>query len=243
MKVELVRLPDPVTLAETVAERWISVLRSIPPLSTVSAALSGGRIANDFFNALHRRFDPCLSGVHYFWGDERCVPPTHAESNYASARTRFLDPCQIPPSQIHRIKGEASPEAAVADAEAELCRIADLNSNGVPVLDWVFLGLGEDGHVASLFPGETPPEHRSPVYRFVRGPKPPPERITLDYQAITQARNVWVLVSGPGKEEALRESLRPPGATPLARIIQNRAGTAVFTDQPEHLEARPRNQE
>jgi 6-phosphogluconolactonase len=90
--------------------------------------------------------------------------------------------------------------------------------------------MGEDGHVASLFPGENPsPLGAEAVYRAVSAPKPPPVRITLDYAAIQAARQVWVLVSGPGKEEALMESLALRN-TPLARVMSQRGETLIFTD-------------
>jgi 6-phosphogluconolactonase len=134
--------------------------------------------------------------------------------------------------RIHRIRGEASPEEAAQHAEAELCRIAPLNGDGQPVLDLIFLGMGEDGHVASLFPGE--PETAlsdKAVYRVVRNsPKPPPVRITLGYATIAAARQVWVLASGAGKETALRESLKPEGQTPLARVLRSCPQAKVFTD-------------
>jgi 6-phosphogluconolactonase len=95
----------------------------------------------------------------------------------------------------------------------------------------VFLGLGENGHVASLFPEESESEMADPaVYRAVVAVKPPPRRITLGYAALAAARQVWVLASGAGKEDALRDSLAPNGRTPLARVLQRRAQTRIFTD-------------
>ena len=100
------------------------------------------------------------------------------------------------------------------------------------VLDLIFLGMGEDGHVASLFP-DAPPEIlscASPFLAIENSPKPPPRRITLSYAAIAAARQVWALVSGAGKQAALRESLRPGGQTPLARVLQSRSRTTIFCD-------------
>jgi 6-phosphogluconolactonase len=84
--------------------------------------------------------------------------------------------------------------------------------------------------VASLFPGDTEALETPAVYRAVTGPKPPPRRITLGYPVLAAAREVWVLASGVGKQEALQASLTPPGDTPLARVLQSRSNTEIFTD-------------
>lgn len=197
-------------------------------------AVSGGRIAKDFFTSLARLTHEqgrSLAQVHFFWADERCVPPDDAESNYRSAAELLIVPLGLPVQNVHRLRGEDDPDRAAQAAEAELRRWAAASSGSQPVLDLVLLGMGEDGHVASLFPGE--PEEvmgSGAVYRPVIASKPPPRRITLGYGAIAAAREVWVLASGVGKEAALRESLSPTGTTPLARVLQSRASTRIFTD-------------
>ena len=98
------------------------------------------------------------------------------------------------------------------------------------LLDLVFLGMGEDAHVASLFPGDTEAIESRAVYRAVTGSKPPPRRITLGYPALAASREVWVLASGEGKAEALRTSLAKGGDTPLARVLQSREHTEILTD-------------
>ena len=99
-------------------------------------------------------------------------------------------------------------------------------------MDLVFLGLGEDGHVASLFPGE--PEGlaaSTAIYRAAaNSPKPPPNRVTLGYSTIAAARKVWMFASGSGKEAPLRASLSPDGTTPFARVLKARQDTRIFTD-------------
>ena len=232
-KFELISFADDRALAQAAANAWLEDLGARRE-GPYCVALSGGRIAKSFFTAVAARAGADgsrLREVHYFWGDERCVAPEDAESNFRAARELFLVPLNIEEKKIHRLRGEASIECAVAVGEAELCRLAPLDANGQPVLDMILLGMGEDGHVASLFPGETEAVMGGKaVYRAVTASKPPPHRITLGYAAIAAARQVWVLASGAGKEVALRESLRPGGRTPLARVLGLRPMTRIFTD-------------
>lgn len=236
-KIKLVSFRSAVELANLVADEWLRQIAMRPPGSgNYCVALSGGRIAKTFSSAVAtlakaRKVD--FRGVHFFWGDERCVPPGDAESNFAIAQQLIFTPLAIPETQIHRIRGEDEPKRAATDAEAELRRFASASRDGQPVFDMIFLGIGEDGHTASLFPTE-PVEMVSnkAVYRAVIGSKPPPRRITLGYQTIAAADQVWVLASGAGKENALRESLKPDAQTPLGRVLNLRTHTKIYTDIP-----------
>jgi 6-phosphogluconolactonase len=200
-----------------------------------TVALSGGRITEAFFREVVRQSgasSTAFAKVHFFWADERCVPPTDTQSNFKLADELLLQPLGIPMERIHRLRGEDEPLTAAHAAEAELrtaCRDAQ---DGQPVLDLVFLGMGEDGHVASLFPREPEAMTRdAAVYRAVfNSPKPPPTRLTLGYRALAAAREVWVLASGKGKEAALLASLEDGGRTPLGRVIGMRQRTRVFMD-------------
>ena len=235
--VELLTFPDELALARAAAEAWLGKiaeahLHGLPH----TVALAGGRAARSLFPAVaegSRARAISLSTVHFFWGDERCVPPNDPESNFASARHLLLQPLGIAGEKIHRIAGEKSSDTAAREAVAELRRIAPPGANGMPVLDLVFLGMGEDGHVASLFPEESAAMLSAPeIYRPVIATKPPPHRITLGYGPLAAAREVWVLVSGRDKTAALKKSLAPDGHTPLARLLRLRAHTRIFTDIP-----------
>jgi 6-phosphogluconolactonase len=221
-------------LARAAASAWLDELAVNRAGPAHCVALSGGRIAKTLFASVVESANHpigALGNVHFFWADERCVTPDNAESNFGVARELLFAPLSIPNEHLHRIRGEDSTDFAVAEAEAEICRIAPLTADGQPVLDLIFLGMGEDGHVASLFPGEAESVMTGrAVYRAVTAAKPPPQRITLGYAAIATARQVWVLVSGPGKEAALRDSLSTSGQTPLARVIKSRPQTRIYTD-------------
>ena len=199
-----------------------------------SVALPGGRVAGQFFSklaALSAENREALERVQFFWGDERCVPPDDPESNFGLARDRLLAPLGIPEARIHRIRGELAPDQGARQAAEELCALVPAGPMKQPELDLVLLGMGENGHVASLFPEEPEQVRRSPaVFRPVVTTKPPPVRVTLGYPAICAARLVWVLVSGPGKEAALRQSLFEENATPLGRVLALHPETVIWTD-------------
>lgn len=219
--IEHIRFEDAEGLATEAASRWLA---EVEPRS--SAAISGGRIAKDFFDELARQAGERLREVDFFWADERCVPPDDPDSNFLLAKTHLFDPLSLDSGRIHRIEGELDPPAAAEKAEAEIRRVCGLT----PILDWIFLGMGEDGHVASLFPEESESDRQSSaVFRPVVATKPPPNRITLGYDAIAAAKQVWVLASGAGKAEILEASLSGRLETPLARVLQSRRHTLIFS--------------
>jgi 6-phosphogluconolactonase len=235
MAFELIPLANAGALAVAAAAEWLKDVEARQVGGKpYCVALSGGRIARGFASAvaeLARARNPTLDPVQFFWSDERCVPPDDPESNFSIAQELIFLTLGIPAQRIHRIRGEAEAELAAREAETELRRVAVQESEGQPVLDLAFLGMGEEGHVASLFPGEPEAVLASPaVFRPVVVPKPPPQRITLGYPALAAARQVWVLVSGVAKQGALRESLAPTGRTPLARVLRLRSQTRIFTD-------------
>ena len=222
-------------LASDVANRWLDEIEKANRIGKRHCvALSGGRITRNLFGSLvqqARTRAVRFNEVHFFWADERCVPPEDPESNFKLAHELLFVPLKIQDEQVHRIQAEDSPERSVKTAERELRRIASLNSAGQPSLDLVLLGMGEDGHVASLFP-DAPAEIVNYPGSFLvvkNSPKPPPLRISISYAAIAAARQVWVLVSGAGKESAFGESLGSSGKTPLARVLQIRQKTSIFS--------------
>jgi 6-phosphogluconolactonase len=231
---EFIPFPSDIELARAAAADCANALTAAPPDRPFLVALSGGRIAKRFCAELAgegRRRGTDFPSAHFFWADERCVPPEDAECNFAIARAALFTPLNVPPARIHRIRGELPPAQAAGEAAAELSRLACHPADGSPALDLVILGMGEDGHVASLFPGETEAVMAGAgVYRPVVASKPPPNRITLGYGVLAAAREVWVLASGVGKEEALAESLKPDGATPLGRVLAARSRTRIYSD-------------
>jgi 6-phosphogluconolactonase len=242
---ELISFATADELASHVAGMWLDEIEKVRDTGKpYCVALSGGRITQKFFAAVVSQAKagkigdggmPSLpNNVHFFWADERCVPPDDPESNLKLADELLFKPLKIPCSQIHRIRGEDSPANAVMEAVSELRQIALPDKNGQPVLDLIFLGMGEDGHVASLFPN-APVEvinHPGPFLFIKDSPKPPPRRVSLSYASIAAAREVWVMISGAGKEEALSQSLGSGVNTPLSRILDKRQKTRIFSEIP-----------
>ena len=221
-------------LAKAAAAAWLDRIESAARDNTpLSVALSGGRITKALFSetvSLCRQRGASLKHIHFFWADERCLPPTDAESNFRMANELLFQPLEIGAAQIHRIRGEDAPETAAKLAGEDIGKSVPAKT-GQPVLDLIFLGLGEDAHVASLFPGEAAGISASPtVYRAVlNSPKPPAARVTLGFPAIAAAKDVWMLASGKGKEPALQSSLHG-GNTPFGRVLHQRAFTQIFSD-------------
>jgi 6-phosphogluconolactonase len=233
---ELRSFPDEQALAVAAAKDWLALLQKSSGPHTV--ALSGGRVAKTFFIAVADRAKASgatLANVHFFWADERCVEPADPESNFRLAWEHLLRPLGIGPDNIHRLKGERIPSAAVAEANQDIRRIVPRDGAGVPILDMIFLGMGEDGHIASLMPNASLAvlESREPFVHVSNSPKPPPNRLTITYPVLAAAKNVWALVASAGKAEALRDSLRPDGQTPLARVLRSRGQTLIYTDLNE----------
>ncbi len=232
--IDLRRFSGPQPLADAAADDCLSSISKVRPHdATFLMALSGGRIARTFCSALaEKSTSRGLSGqVHFFWSDERCVPPEDLESNFLLANETLLRPLSIPPNRIHRIEGEKAGALAFVKAEQDLRTLAGLTPLGQPILQLVLLGMGEDGHVASLFPGESERDFNNAAwFRCVTASKPPPQRVTMGLPAILAAEQVWVLASGAGKRRALLDSLRTGGQTPLARVIQGRASTRIYSD-------------
>ncbi len=175
--------------------------------------------------------------VEVWWGDERYLPAGDPQRNETQARAALLDVVGVERSRVHPIPasdaGYASAEDAAA-AYADLLRRAAQPQDrvGVPAFDVVLLGLGEDGHVASVFP-ESPALHDERTAVAVRGaPKPPPTRITLTLRALGQAREVWLLASGEGKARAAVLALSEAGAYQIpAAGARGRSRTLMLLDQ------------
>ncbi|MBZ5513378.1 MAG: 6-phosphogluconolactonase [Acidobacteriia bacterium] len=182
--------------------------------SVFAAALSGGSTPRRLYELLGEpRFSPRMAWdrVHLFQVDERCVPPDHAESNYRMIRESLLDRVGIPSANVHRIQAELpDPENAAELYTRELGRVLRPPRGELPRLDLVFLGMGPDGHTASLFPGSSALAERAKWVSANFVEKLRANRITLTYPVLNAAREIIFLVAGEEKAETLRRVLEGP---------------------------------
>lgn len=185
-------------------------------------ALTGGSAATALYPVLAQApLD--WTKVHVFYGDERCVPPTHVDSNHKLAHDAFLSRVPIPAAQVHRVDGERAPDVAAADYERTLLDV----TNGTGALDAVHVGMGPDGHVCSLFPGHPLLDEQSRlVAALTDSPKPPPARVTLTLPALQRARTLWFLVAGTNKAEAVAAVHKDPSSRLPAALVSRAHGSA-----------------
>ena len=190
-----------------------------------AAALSGGETPRALYRMLARQqFSQKIPWrrVQLYWGDERCVPPDDAASNYGMARGALLKHAPIADSGVHRVHGEEGPVPAALAYERELRTLAALErpKSELPVFDLVLLGLGGDGHTASLFPHSDALAVEEHFAVATEAPDGSP-RVTVTYPVINAARRVWFLVSGAGKAGMVAEvieGLQVPNAEPAQGV-------------------------
>ncbi len=182
-------------------------------------ALSGGNTPRAVHAQLVRRgADLPWNRVQITFGDERCVPPEHADSNFRMAKETLLDAAGIPAGNVFRIRGEIAPAAAAREYEDKLAAVAARLGEPRYVHDLVLLGLGEDGHTASLFPGSPALDETERNVIPTTGPKPPPQRITMTFPLLNAARHVAFLVTGAGKHALVEEIVAGGSGHPAGRV-------------------------
>lgn len=189
-----------------------------------SIILAGGNTPRALYMRL-RDLQTNWQHWHIYFGDERCLGAGHPERNDSMAASAWLDHVAIPAAQIHRVPAGEDAAAAASAYSAVLAR--------APGFDLALLGLGEDGHTASLFPGDNRIDRATALAIGVtHAPKPPPQRVSLSAACLSSAEAVWFVVTGEGKRQALEAWLA--GAPLPVQRIQPRAGVDLFTDLAIH---------
>ena len=227
MKRKLRVFPTREELAFAASHHFLSVAQlSIMHRGRFMVALSGGSTPKMMYQRLaNPRMQDCLDWncVHIFWGDERCVPPDDEASNYRMARENLLDLIPIPAANVHRFRAELPPEAAAQEYEDEIRATFGMSAGSPPpVFDLVFLGLGSDGHTASLFPETTVLDEQERWAAAVYVDKLSAWRVTLTPSVLNAARDVVFLVAGEAKADVLQTVLRKEDAPKIypAQLVQ-----------------------
>lgn len=223
MKPQIRVFPNPEALADQVAADFYDLLL-VQQLRAgrIHLCLTGGRVSTMVLQAIQNR--SAGSGIiwdrtDWWWGDERYLLRSSPQRNEAQARVTLLDSLPIRQNQIH-------PMPATDDLDGDIDRAADQYTHEVQQMvvdgfDLVFLSIGEDGHIASLFPGQPQSDSiRTAALSIRNSPKPPPDRISLTIPMLTRTRNLWLLAAGDQKAKAVAEVLQNPDCDlPAARVL------------------------
>jgi 6-phosphogluconolactonase len=216
--VELVILEDENEVATVVANRLARAARE-----GSNVVLTGGKTPKRAYEQAAKT-EADWSKVALWWGDERCVPPDDDNSNYGMAKQSLLDNLDRWPREVHRIKGELGKENAAAEYEQEL---------GETELDLLLLGVGPDGHVASLFPNAPTLRKRKRVLPADPGLEPFVDRVTLSLHALRSAKEILFVVAGEAKADAVRRAFveKPSPDTPASLVRATDGRTTAILDR------------
>jgi len=228
--------PTPAEVAAAAAECFAGAAAAAASVQGVARiAISGGTTPKAMFALLADRSQPYFERVPWdklqlFWVDERTVPPEHKDSNYGMTKAAMLDHVPLPAAQIHRIEGELEPEVAASRYEADIRTSFRLEGAETPTFDLILLGMGDDGHTASLFPHTEAINELGRISVANHVEKMNTWRITLTWPVINHAREVAFLIEGAGKRDILREVLLggyDPDTKP-SQLIRPASGKLTF---------------
>jgi 6-phosphogluconolactonase len=237
----LTTCPDPEAVASRAAAevtRHLQLARS--EHRSAQIAFSGGTTPKRAYELLGQ--EPAnWNGVGVWFADERCVGPQDEQSNYRLVLETLLRPAGIPAEQVHRMEGELGPEEGARSYGRELAERISARDGDLPVLDLILLGIGPDGHVASLFPDAAALDAGEDALCVgVRdAPKPPPERITLSLAVLRAARRCLLLATGASKADAVRAMLAEPSRHVPASLLRRERLTVIVDDDASPTSPEP----
>ncbi len=226
----------PQLIAEELSQQLCLYSRKETPQHIV---LSGGGTPKRWFTLLAQppwkeKID--WKNIHFWWGDERCVPPENPESNFGTVNELLFRQINIPKENIHRIKGEAPPQQEAFRYDNEIRQYVPKNSEGTPEFDWVHLGMGDDGHTASLFPGQTD-YNNTDLATVATHPQNGQQRVSLTPFLLAAAKRISYQVTGHNKSELLQKievqrekSQKGTLPWPAANIYSNKGETEWYLD-------------
>lgn len=226
----------PQELAEAFAIDLVNIINEAwKKKNPLTIALSGGSTPKLLFAVLAKKYSKSVdwSYVHLFWSDERCVQPADPESNYGMTRKILLDKIKIPKKNIHRIRGEEDPDSEASRYSEEI--IANTRSeNKIPLLDLIILGIGEDGHSASIFPGNLKPLSSIKICEVAAHPVSGQKRITITGKVINNADKIVFLVTGKSKAPVIKQIFKKEAIfenIPATYFIPERGEATWFLDK------------
>lgn len=223
-------VPDGDALAHTAAQEFHRLSEAaVQGRGRFSVALSGGNTPRTVYSLLaseHKQLP--WDRIHIFFGDERHVPPDHPDSNFRMASESLLSKVPIPEKNVHRIRAELEADAAAEEYEQELRDFFHLTDHDWPRFDLIFLGIGEDGHTASLFPGSKALTEAARRVAANWVEKFQAFRITLTFPVLNHAAEVLFMVSGASKAQILSEVLRPGNRKYPAQNVQPQNGQLLW---------------
>lgn len=230
-KLSVKKFDSPKTQAIGVAKNISGKLNSfITEKGSANIALSGGSTPQLYLERLSKVFTGWQK-VHIFWSDERCVPPNSAESNYNMIKENFLQLIDIPSINIHRIRGEDEPDEEASRYSNEILDWVPA-ANGLPCFDLIMLGVGTDGHTASIFPGQMELFDSDKICAATVQPVTGQRRITLTGNAINNAKSIFMVASGEAKAMIVKEILGNESSNyPAGRIIPLNGKLDWFLDK------------
>ena len=227
---------SPSELAMNFAEEMFQMISgSAKKNEPFTIALSGGSTPEILFNLLSEKYADSIDWkyVHFFWGDERCVPADNNESNFGMTQSTLLSKINIPSGNIHRIIGEADPVKEAIRYSEEIFINTD-NRDGVPLFDLIILGLGEDGHTASIFPGYLEYFESEEVCIVASHPVTGQKRISITGRVINNARRIVFLVTGSKKRTIVKKMFKKDPASlnyPAAHVVPVYGSLSWFLDK------------
>jgi 6-phosphogluconolactonase len=227
MKPEVRIFTQPAIMADSLAEEFYRYANEqFITRNNLFVALSGGNTPMLFFKILsefnqQKKNKVDWKRIHFFWGDERCVSSDHEDSNYGNANKVLFSVIDIPEANIHRIEGENDPEAEAERYSKHILQHVP-SKNGIPIFDWVFLGVGEDGHTASIFPNQIELINSTKICAVAKNPENGQMRITLTGTVINFAKRVTFMATGEEKQDVVKHIINneaPSKKYPAAKIV------------------------
>ncbi|MEL6820497.1 MAG: 6-phosphogluconolactonase [Calditrichota bacterium] len=225
---------NPALIAYYAAQKLATLSTKFTPVKPANIALSGGSTPKALFKLLSEApFADVVQwkNLRFFWGDERIVPPDDPESNFGAANALLFTKLDEPPA-YYRVAGLLEPEEANLQYRNVIAQMVPINASGLPVFDWIMLGMGSDGHTASIFPGRSLKSVQDDICGLAEHPETGQKRVSFTMKVINAARDISFLAAGSGKAEMLKHVLEDENVIyPAAQVAPESGSLEWCIDQ------------